>query len=180
MPMRPRLETIRPLVGPALRLPFWGVMGALAVSGWGAGCHRPPPNDTSARVEVKDAMARYQDAARRVDPAAIAAFYAADGVLLEPGIFPIQGPDSIGAFIRSFPGVKVDVATAAIDTIEIFGGSAFLWGSYFERLTFPGQPTSAQHGKFVVEWIRQPTGVWLIRRFYRIPLPGPPASAGQR
>jgi hypothetical protein len=94
--------------------------------------------------------------------------------LFEPGIQPVVGRDSIRAFIASFPGVKVHVATATPDTIEVFGETALLWGSYFERLSFPGQPTSEQHGRFVTEWVRQADGRWLIERFYRIPLPPPP------
>jgi hypothetical protein len=46
-----------------------------------------------------------------------------------------------------------------------------MWGSYFERLAFPGQPVSEQHGRFVIEWVRPPAGGWLIQRYYRIPLP---------
>jgi hypothetical protein len=49
-----------------------------------------------------------------------------------------------------------------------------LWGAYFERLDFPGQPTSEQAGKFVAQWVREAKGVWLIERMYRIPLPTPP------
>ena len=123
--------------------------------------------------EVARAMQRYQVAARTVNPDSIAAFYTPTAVLFEPGIHPIRTRDSIRAFIASFPGVRVDVATATPDTIEVFGGTAFLWGSYFERLAFPGQPLSEQHGKFVTQWVRQPDGSWLIHRFYRIPLPSP-------
>ena len=42
--------------------------------------------------------------------------------------------------------------------------------SYCERLAFLGQPESEQHGKFVIEWVRQADGNWLIQRFYRIPI----------
>jgi len=122
---------------------------------------------------VARAMQRYQVAARTVNPDSIAAFYTPTAVLFEPGIHPIRTRDSIRAFIASFPGVRVDVATATPDTIEVFGGTAFLWGSYFERLAFPGQPLSEQHGEFVTQWVRQPDGTWLIQRFYRIPLPSP-------
>lgn len=111
-------------------------------------------------------------AARRVDAAGMAAFFASDGVLFEPGILPILSPDSIHAFLASFPGVRVDSATAVADTIEVFGQTALLWGSYFERLTFAGQPSSEQEGRFVIEWVTGPRGEWLIRRYYRIPLPG--------
>jgi hypothetical protein len=67
--------------------------------------------------------------------------------------------------------VRVDSAVAVADTIEVFGTTALMWGSYFERLAFPGQPLSEQHGRFVIEWVRSPAGGWLIQRYYRIPLP---------
>ncbi|HMF88141.1 MAG TPA: DUF4440 domain-containing protein [Gemmatimonadaceae bacterium] len=128
----------------------------------------------AAQGEVAAAMQRYQVAARAVNADSIAAFYTTNAMLFEPGIKPIQTRDSIRAFIASFPGVRVDVATATPDTIEVFGDKAFLWGSYFERLAFPGQPVSEQHGKFVTEWARQTDGRWLIERFFRIPIPSPP------
>lgn len=125
-------------------------------------------------------MQRYQVAARTVDPDSIAAFYTPTAILFEPGINPVQTRDSIRAFIASFPGVRVEVATATADTIEVWCGTALLWGSYFERLAFPGQPVSEQHGKFVTEWVRQSDGTWLIQRFFRVPIPSPlPAESGR-
>lgn len=143
-----------------------------------AACDRKPRSADSAdqgaaQREVAAAMQRYQVAARAVNPDSIAGFYTANAMLFEPGINPILTRDSIRAFIASFPGVRVDAATATPDTIEIFGKKAFLWGSYYERLKFPGQPLSEQHGKFVTEWERQEDGRWLIERFFRIPIPSP-------
>ena len=109
-------------------------------------------------------------AARAVNPDSIASFFAPTAILLEPGIAPLHTWDSIRAFMASFPGVRVDSATATPDTIEVWGSSALLWGSYFERLRFPGQPLSEQHGKFVIEWVRQASGTWLIQRYCRIPV----------
>ena len=74
---------------------------------------------------------------------------------------------------KSGPGVRVDSAAVWPDTIEVFDGTALYWGRYFERLAFPGQPVSEQHGKFVIEWVRRPTGEWLIQRYYRVPMPSP-------
>lgn len=141
-------------------------------------CSRDAARDATddTRQVIADAMQRYQVAARTVHPDSIAAFYAPTATLFEPGINPILTRDSIRAFIASFPGVSVDVATATPDTIEVFGNTAYLWGSYFERLAFPGQPVSEQHGKFVTEWVRQPDGRWLIQRFFRIPVPTPPSA----
>jgi uncharacterized protein (TIGR02246 family) len=134
------------------------------------GC-RAPANESAAREEIAAALQKYQAAAKTVDATAMAASFTANGVLFEPGIPPIVTRDSIRAFLASFPGVQVHTATASPDTIDVFGNRAYLWGSYYEHLSFPGQPTSEQHGKFVTEWARQPDGQWLIARFYRIPLP---------
>jgi uncharacterized protein (TIGR02246 family) len=129
--------------------------------------------DATSRQEVAATMERYMVAARAVDAEAIASFYTATGVLFEPGINPIRSRDSIKAFVASFPGVRVDSAIATPDTIEVFDRTALYWGSYFERLAFPGQPVSEQHGKFVIEWVRQQDGAWLIERYFRVPLPSP-------
>jgi ketosteroid isomerase-like protein len=132
---------------------------------------RVPDSARSAAIRdtITAAMQRYQMAARSVNPDSIAAFYTPMAVLFEPGINPVRTRDSIRAFIASFPGVRVDVATASADTIEVWDDTALLWGSYFERLAFPGQPVSEQRGKFVAEWVRQADGTWLIQRLFRVP-----------
>jgi uncharacterized protein (TIGR02246 family) len=146
-------------------------MRALVLAAALTSCTLTSREPASARTEVAEAMQRYQAAARSVHPDSIAAFFAPNGVLFEPGISPIRTRDSIRAFVASFPGVQVHTATATPDTIEVYGGTAFVWGSYFEKLSFPGQPTSEQYGKFVAQWVRQDDGRWLIQRMYRIPLP---------
>jgi uncharacterized protein (TIGR02246 family) len=125
------------------------------------------------RPSVIAALEHYMTAARAVDPDAIAACFAPTGLLLEPGIPPIEGREAIREFIVSFPGVDVQVAIATADVVEVFGDTALIWGSYFERLAFPGQPLSVQHGRFVIEWVRGADGGWLILRFFRIPVPTP-------
>jgi ketosteroid isomerase-like protein len=126
---------------------------------------------TRAEAVVRRRLANYASAAAAVDAATSASFFAPRGVLFEPGIPPIVSPDSIRAFIASFPGVTVDSSMLRADTVEVYGSTALVWGTYFERLRFPGQPVSAQYGRFVMNWRRDPNGVWLIARYYRVPLP---------
>lgn len=145
------------------------VAGLLSCS---AAPEQPAADGAVVRAEVEAAMQRYQVAARSVNPDSVSAFYTTTAILFEPGIPPIQTRDSIRAFMASFPGVRVEIATATADTIEIHGDMALYWGSYFEKLAFPGQPVSEQHGKFVAEWVRQTDGRWLVQRMYRIPMPG--------
>lgn len=128
-------------------------------------------DDTTARGEVLARLDGYTAAARAVDANASAAFFTAGGTLFEPGIPPIVGRDSIRAFVQSFPGVVVDSAVATADTVEVFGTTALVWGTYFEKLRFAGQPPSAQYGRFVMEWRREGDGAWRIDRYYRVPLP---------
>ena len=130
------------------------------------------PNRAAAPSEIVQALERYLVVSRVVNARAMADFYAPGAMLFEPGIRPIVTRDSIFAFMSSFPGVKVLTATATADTIEVFGETAYLWGSYFERLEFPGQPQSSQHGKFVMQWVRR-DGRWLIQRHFRVPMPDP-------
>jgi uncharacterized protein (TIGR02246 family) len=133
-------------------------------------CTADHANDNAIRTEVANTMERYMIASRAANANAISSFYTDDAVLFEPGIKPIQTRDSIRAFLSSFPGVRVDSAVAIPDTIEVFEDIVFLWGSYFERLSFPGQPESEQHGRFVTQWVRQANGDWLIKRFFRVPI----------
>lgn len=147
----------------------------LALAALAAAC-RPMGTDAgrdanAARQEIAAAMERYQVVARTVNPDSMASYFTTDAVLFEPGMMPMHTRDSIRAFLASFPGAQVHVATATPDTIEVYGGTGFLWGAYFERLSFPGQGTSEQHGRFVTQWLRQDDGRWLIHRMYRIPLP---------
>jgi hypothetical protein len=67
-------------------------------------------------------------------------------------------------------GAVIESASVVPDTIEVHDSSAYLWGSYFERLSVPGQPRSEQHGRVVMHWLRQPDGKWRINRCFRIPL----------
>ena len=148
---------------------FWALAACVADDG---------ANREAARAEVVTSVERYVAASRTVNADSIAAFFATDGVLLEPGIPPIRSPDSIRTFMGSFPGVAVESASVALDTVEVHDSSAYVWGSYFERLSFPGQPRSEQRGRFVMHWVRAPDA-WRILRYYRIPVstvvpPAPP------
>lgn len=86
-----------------------------------AGC---TGSQTATADEVAQAMQRYQAVARTVNPDSMAAFFTHDGTLFEPGIPPIHTRDSIRAFLASFPGAKVHIATATPDSIEVYARAA--------------------------------------------------------
>src|SRR5262245_16279542 len=103
-------------------------------------CRPVAPASDAAQREVAAAIDRYMRAARAVHPDSIAASFAPAGVLFEPGIPPIQSPDSIRAFVAAFAGAVVESASVNLEPIEVYDSTAYAWGSYFERLSFPGQP----------------------------------------
>jgi ketosteroid isomerase-like protein len=151
---------------------FWFVACALATIVACTSAARETAADIDrAASEVRMRLAGYASASASVDAERSSAFFSQSGTLFEPGIPPIVGADSIRAFVASFPGVKVDSAMLRADTVEVFGRTALVWGTYYERLSFPGQPQSSQHGRFVMEWKRGTDDSWLIERYYRIPLP---------
>jgi hypothetical protein len=57
-------------------------------------------------MEVANAMQRYMVAARAVNADEIAAFYTLTAVLFEPGINPIEGRETIRAFIAQNAGAR--------------------------------------------------------------------------
>jgi ketosteroid isomerase-like protein len=127
----------------------------------------PPTSDPSV-IEAR--MQEYVNTTRTMDVEKMGAFYSPTAELFEPGIPPIVSHDSILAFMRFFAGANVNSATIERNTIELFDSTAYYWGTYHENLSFPGQPTSDQEGRFVAEWKLQRDGTWLIERMYRIPL----------
>ena len=169
--VRLRAPSVRPLLA---LLPFVLLFVLLPLVSVGCApraAGEPGVDPAQARRDVLARLDAYTAAARAVDADASSAFFTRGGTLFEPGIAPIVSRDSIRAFVQSFPGVEVDSAVASADTVEVFGATALVWGTYFERLRFAGQPPSAQYGRFVMEWRLEGDGLWRIDRYYRVPLP---------
>lgn len=127
----------------------------------------PPPDVAS----VESAMHAYERLLRAKDSAGIAAMYAPDDELLQPGMDPLTGPEAIRKFLDTFGDVRIESATMTADSTEVFGDRALQWGNYAQRATPPGQPAADYKGRFVLEWTRGAKGTWLIRRLLVQPSP---------
>jgi ketosteroid isomerase-like protein len=97
-------------------------------------------------------LSRYADAYNRHDPAALAALYAEDALLLPPGRALVRGRRAIEEFWKKHMGTGL-----ALKILERSVGTdvAYLVGNY----SFPGEPDS---GKFLVCLKRGKTGGWQI------------------
>ncbi|MBI3450110.1 MAG: SgcJ/EcaC family oxidoreductase [Acidobacteria bacterium] len=127
--------------------------------------------DAAARAQIEAELQRYAAAERVVDANAIAAFYAPDGELINPGMEIVKGPEAIRKFLASFEGVKIESATMTADSTEVLGDVAMQWGAYAQRVALAGKPAADYHGRFVAQWVRRPGGGWALRRLLTQPAP---------
>ena len=135
----------------------------------GPGCQsRSVESPAGLRAEIESAMRGYA-AALVKSPAAAAAFYAADGELID-GTTSHRGPQGVRDFLEPI-WVKVDLAEARMESesVELLEGGAYQWGTYYQRAALKGQPLKEYRGRFVAKWRRGPDGRWLITRMMTNP-----------
>ena len=122
----------------------------------------------SGEREVEAAMQQYARLQAAKDAAGLAAFYASDGELLEPGMEALQGPAAIREFLESFGDVRIESSSMTSERVQVWKGDALQWGSYSQRVELPGKPVIELRGRFVAQWTRH-DGRWLIRRLLTQP-----------
>jgi ketosteroid isomerase-like protein len=123
---------------------------------------------------VDAALAHYMMLLKSAPPESTAAFYTADGQLLEPGMNPLTGPAAIRAFLEPIARtVTVHEAVATPAVTEVYGDSiGYQWGTYHQVAGPKDAPPSTYDGRFVIKWRSTPTG-WRIVRFLVQPNPPP-------
>src|SRR5262245_20855406 len=124
----------------------------------------PAPPAAAPAKDIEAATQRYARLQQAKDAAGLAAFYTADGELLEPGLEALKGPAAIREFLESFTDVKIESAAMTSEHVDVWTDDALQWGSYTQRAVLPGKPAASFSGRFVAQWRRQPGGKWLIRR----------------
>ena len=133
---------------------------------------KPPAGDAAARRDVEAAMQQYTTLLRTGPPEAVAALFTADGALLEPGMAPLKGPEAIRAFLAPiFTAFEVQTASTETETIEVFGRTAYQWGTYSQKVASKGKPASDYHGRYVASWHREADGRWRLARMLVQPFP---------
>ena len=123
---------------------------------------------------VDAALAHYMVLLKSAPPESTAAFYTADGQLLEPGMNPLTGPAAIRAFLEPIARtVVVHEAVATPEATEVYGDSVgYQWGTYHQVAGPKDAPPSTYDGRFVIKWRSTPDG-WRIVRFLVQPNPPP-------
>ena len=138
--------------------------------GWRATVAQAAPvggDSATVRQAIDANLARFADAFKRGDVAALATLYADDAVLLNPSLAPWEGLDAIKqGFTGFFSALTATEASFTTHDIVISGGTAIERGRYAMRLR-PKSGTGADivdSGNYLTVWERQPDGAWKIIR----------------
>jgi uncharacterized protein (TIGR02246 family) len=99
-----------------------------------------------------------------MDHAGIAAMFAPDGEIVNPGRDPIKGRGAIQGFLEQFAGFEVINEMMVPRTTTVDGNHATQMGTYRQRVRGPDGNVIDVSGTFVLDWIRDSSGVWLIQR----------------
>lgn len=114
------------------------------------------------RQAIEKANAKFGEAVRKGDGAAIAALYAEDAKLLPPNSEMIQGKDGIKAFWTG--GLQMGIKDAVLKTVEVLGMRDVVYeiGKYDLTIKPEGQGTIKDIGKYLVIWKRSADGTWKL------------------
>jgi uncharacterized protein (TIGR02246 family) len=124
----------------------------------GANIAAPPES------QVRGALQRYVHLVQAMDHAGIAAMFAPDGEVVNPGREPIKGRAAIQAFLEQFAGYQVINEMMVPRATSVDGNHATQTGTYRQRVRGPDGNVLDVSGNFVLDWIRDGSGVWLIQR----------------
>ena len=121
-----------------------------------------------AEAEVKTALEDYAHALARQDAHALAASYAAEGVLLAGDGTRYVGPAQVEAYLASFTGVKVEAARLEPTRTQVAGDRATQEGLGEQRVVLPSGERVAPRVRFRAFWVRE-DGHWRLEELSTIP-----------
>jgi ketosteroid isomerase-like protein len=125
----------------------------------------PSTSADEVRQALEAANAKYVDAIERGDSAAVAAFYAADLLLLAPGQPPLRGAAATAALLRDLaPDRRPVEATLSTLDVTVSGDLAVESGTYLWRTHAKGAAEATERGRYLHAWRRQPDGTWKLSR----------------
>src|SRR5215471_14976453 len=104
----------------------------------------------SPESEVRAALERYVRLVQKMDHAGIAAMFAPDGEVVNPGRDPVRGPAAIEAFLKQFAGYHVMRETMVPATTTVDGDRATQSGTYAQRVRAPDGKVIDVSGRFTI------------------------------
>jgi len=117
---------------------------------------------TQVRKAIEKGNAKFGDAVRKGDGAAIAALYTEDATLLPPDSDMIKGKPGIKAFWMG--GLQMGIKEAVLTTVDVSyaGDLAYEIGKFALKVQPKGKEVVEQKGKYVVIWKKGIDAVWKL------------------
>ena len=111
---------------------------------------------------IEEANAKFGEAIRAGDAAALAALYAEDARLLPPNREMIRGREGVEAFWAG--GMQMGIKDVVLTTMEvmIMGDMVCEIGRADVTIQPEGMETIQDNGKYVVIWKKTPDGAWQL------------------
>jgi len=156
-------------------------VSVLALILGGCGDNSPAVNKLAIEKSVQDVEKGMSKALAGKDAAAFASNYAADAVLMTPGMPPMKGTDGIRegtSRMLADPNIKLDFASDRVEVADS-GEMAATRGSYTMTATDPGaKKPVTETGSYVMVFRKQKDGAWkavLNISTNEVPTVAPPA-----
>jgi ketosteroid isomerase-like protein len=154
----------------ALRL-LWCGLAMLALGACATAAPRPAASASAGSgAGVEAAFGHYCDLLRAMDHAGIAAMFAADGEVDNPGAAPIRGPAAIDGFLQGFSDYHVlSYTTEEVRTV-VHGEAAQTTAIFHQRVRVPQGNVVEVSGRLEAHWVRTGKDGWRVQRMATGPL----------
>jgi len=125
--------------------------------------HQPTSDTSAVKQQLQEQEARWNQAYARRDGAALAAMYADDAALANPGEDLVRGRQAIDQATRGFaadPSLKVAFSANRIQ-VAASGDLAYSRGQYTLTMTNPQtKAPETSTGHYLTVWQKQADGSW--------------------
>jgi ketosteroid isomerase-like protein len=149
-----------------MKLEILAVTGlAVALTACAPAAPEAPAIDIAAETAALQAAATaYTDAARVLDPSAMAAFYAEDGLAMPPNDATREGPAAFAAYVEEAGGMEGFSVTLDPPTVVMGAGGDMGYSFGLIQITAPGPDGElvTEEERDVHVWRKQPDGMWKI------------------
>ena len=131
------------------------------------------------RTAVQTRLDQYAHALSLVNSDSVAAYFADDGAIVQPGAAPIIGRRAVRDFLAPFDGkTVVEREVIHTDSMRVMDGVARAWGTFEQTAGARGAAMQTYRGGFVADFVRGADRAWRIERFANVDAAGPgPAYA---
>lgn len=121
-----------------------------------------PAAAEEVRQAIERAVARWSEAFNRGDPAAVAALYTDDAILMPPDRDIIRGQQGVQDFWHDAIQAGLKDPFFTIVDVQASGDTAYEIGTFSLTVPTKDQGPKVLSGKYVVVWQRQANGAWKL------------------